>query len=89
MLWSTVTLLGLDMACLHLSKLVQSVRGDIVSYVNGHMIRKELNTHICAVADAVQDFANGDVIVKNLEIVFEIFPIPFPFLHCSNTYTWV
>jgi hypothetical protein len=66
MLWSTVTLLGLDMACLHFRKLVQSVVGDIVNHVNSHLIRKELNTHICAVAEVVQDFENGGVMVKIL-----------------------
>jgi hypothetical protein len=92
MLWSTVKLIGARHGLPASRQLVQSIGGDIVSYVNSHQIRKELNTHICAVADVVQDFAYGGVLVKTLEIVFEIFPFLFSFFlsflllfECSNT----
>jgi hypothetical protein len=42
----------------------QSVGEDIVAYVNGHLIQKELTTQKSGVV-AVQDFATGFIIVQN------------------------
>jgi hypothetical protein len=63
MLWSMVALLGLGMGCLHFIKISHIVSGEIVSYiVDSHLILKELNSHSGVVAEAVQDFAPGDII---------------------------
>ena len=70
MLWSMVTLLGLGMAFLHFSNTVQSAGRDGVSYVNSPLIRKELNSHYSVLAEAVQDFAIGDMIHKISNIAF-------------------